>query len=31
VAVLRDGSLIVADDAGGRIWRVRRSAPDEGP
>jgi glucose/arabinose dehydrogenase len=25
LAMLRDGSLIVADDAGGRIWRVRRS------
>jgi glucose/arabinose dehydrogenase len=23
VAMLRDGSLLVADDAGGRIWRVR--------
>jgi glucose/arabinose dehydrogenase len=26
VAMLRDGSLIVADDAGGRIWRVRRAS-----
>jgi len=25
VATLRDGSLIVADDAGGRVWRVRRA------
>jgi glucose/arabinose dehydrogenase len=25
VAMLRDGSLVVADDAGSRIWRVRRS------
>jgi len=25
VAMLRDGSIVVADDAGGRIWRVRRS------
>jgi glucose/arabinose dehydrogenase len=26
VALLRDGSLLVADDAGGRIWRVRHVA-----
>jgi glucose/arabinose dehydrogenase len=26
LAVLRDGSLLVADDAGGRVWRVRYGA-----
>jgi glucose/arabinose dehydrogenase len=26
VAMLGDGSLLVADDAGGRIWRVRRAS-----
>jgi glucose/arabinose dehydrogenase len=30
VAVLGDGSLLVADDAGGRIWRVRHAAPTGG-
>jgi glucose/arabinose dehydrogenase len=25
VGMLRDGSIVVADDAGGRLWRVRRS------
>jgi glucose/arabinose dehydrogenase len=24
VAMMRDGSLLVADDAGGKIWRVSR-------
>ena len=30
VLALRDGSLLVADDAGNRIWRVSRDGPDEG-
>ncbi len=25
LAILRDGSLLIADDAGGRVWRVQRS------
>ena len=30
VLALRDGSLLVADDAGNRIWRVSRDGPDDG-
>lgn len=30
VAMLRDGSLLVADDAGDRVWRVTRDGPDDG-
>lgn len=30
VLMLRDGSLVVADDGGGRIWRVTRDGPDDG-
>ena len=26
LAMLRDGALIVADDASGRVWRVRYAA-----
>lgn len=29
VLMLRDGSLLVADDAGNRIWRVTRDGPDD--
>ena len=27
LAVLADGALLIADDAGGRIWRVRYTSP----
>ncbi len=30
VAMLKDGSLLVADDSSDRVWRVTREGPDDG-
>lgn len=30
VIMLKDGSLLVSDDAGGRIWRIAAKGPDDG-